>query len=137
MPPILRLHLTLPEELVVAVRRRFPRLRDATAIREALEVLLDPAVQLVRLSEGLRRELGDFAAAKRLPLELALRELLRNALAAPASVPNELRETLRFNLALTRYILLLAVDGDTEREAEILRSAKRWVDENGSDEAKR
>lgn len=137
MPPILRLHLTLPEDLVVAVRRRFPGLRDATAIREALELLLDPAVQLVRLSEGLRHELGDFAAAKRLPLELALRELLRNALAAPGSGPNELRETLRFNLALTRYILLLAVDGDTEREAEILRSAKRWVDENGSDEAKR
>jgi len=127
MPPPRRLHVTLPEDLMVALRRRFPGLRDATAIGRALEVLLDPGLETVRLSEGMRRELADFAAASRLPQELAVRELLSKALAAQSDEAKQHLEYLLLNVGLTRHVLLLAVDGDGAREVEIFEGARRWV----------
>jgi len=123
---VVRLHVSLPAEVLDQLRQRFPNRRDATVFRDAVAQLVDPTAHLIHLPEGLRIALEEHAAAHSHTLERAAVSLLREALAqAPAADPLAHQLSL-VTFSLLRQLVLLAVGNDVTREAEIVAQAQEW-----------
>jgi len=123
-----RLHVTLPQDIVDNLRRLRPEARgDATLIRDAIAQLVDPSSCILHFPEPVRAGLEEIARERGQSLERVAVQLLRDALAAaPSSASDVPLQVSLSTFALVRHLILLAVDNDTAREAEIVARAHAW-----------